>query len=315
MDEGTENAVTNALDAAIADVASKRFEELVRELRSQEVAEKVHTALRSLAGLQSGKMPLYTEWDALFYTAWYQPAHINLAYSLAYNILKLSTHSLNVGTLEVFDFGCGALAMQFGLALAAAEFLAECGTHWQISVISSDKSKDMRELGMRIWNRFIEDIATYPQLAPLQRVRREMKFHKLTDPAGTRWLIALHVAYQENFAEVSQALSSEIKCQKPDLILVTTNPNKRDWLYCPHPSTYERDYEVPSEFKTSDLLLKGNFIKTTSFRKNLWHTKNDIFSKSLSSAEVEFVCNYLTKLDTTWTAKDFEAICTAYTKR
>ena len=209
MDEQTQRVVTRALDTAIADVATKHFEELTRRLADLKMAENVYDALYCLEGLQQDIMPEYNIWDSLFYTLWYQPAHVNLAYTLARKVLT-DRNSLASGrdSLEVFDFGCGALAMQFGLALAAADRFKNRQTLPQVAIISCDTSEHMKTIGWRIWHRFVEVVAASPELVTLQQFCRGMKFSRLNDLNGMRWLTALHVAYSENADAVQEGLRS-----------------------------------------------------------------------------------------------------------
>ena len=217
MDERTQRAVTRALDTAISDVAAKWFEELARGLSDQDIANKVYGAFASLERLKSYKMPCYDDWDALFYSVWYQPAHINLAYTLVNKVPRHRNPLLSgIGSLEIFDFGCGALAMQFGLTLAAADALYERGTFPRIVIISCDASKDIREIGWKIWKCFTKEIANcamYPELGPLRHVCRNMQFERSKPKGiypGTRWLTVLHVTYKENAAEVKKELDERV---------------------------------------------------------------------------------------------------------
>ena len=87
MDEKTRAAVTNALDVAIAQVAQKEISRLSAGLSPDEIAKNICVALHELESLQQGGMPNYgNEWVAVFYLLWYQPAQINLAYTLAQKV-------------------------------------------------------------------------------------------------------------------------------------------------------------------------------------------------------------------------------------
>ena len=156
MNNRTLAAVTKALDTAIVSAADEHFNSLIAGLDDQEIVDNIHLALRSLERLQRGLMPDYDAWDALFYSLWYQPGHINLAYTLS----QLIPHGNNplrngIGSLQVVDFGCGALAMQFGLALAAADALEEHQKLPQVAVVSEDDSEAMKEIGWSIWHNFV----------------------------------------------------------------------------------------------------------------------------------------------------------------
>ena len=106
------------LDHVITTVSEQEFNRLASGLTIDEKTENVLDALKSLDVLQHGGMPNYdNKWVALFYH-WYQPSQINLAYSMIKSMIN-STGILNE-KLHIVDFGCGSLAMQFGVALAVA---------------------------------------------------------------------------------------------------------------------------------------------------------------------------------------------------
>ena len=320
MDALTQKAVTQALDTAISTVAEEWFEKLSHRMTEQEIAEKVCKTLRSLERLQRGEMPQYDAWDALFYALWYQPSQINLAYTLARNIPEsLNPLISGIGHLEVFDFGRGALAMNFGLSLASSDFARK--TPPRIFVAGGDASESMQQIGWEIWDCFIEEmceVKDYPELRSLRRTCFNMKVERKGTAPTARWLTILHVAYEENFDEVGQNLSDQIKLQKPDLIIATTHKVSEGWLYCPDLSLYEQNDSLSADIEATDLMFKGKFEKTTLFRKNLWHAKINTSDNHLSNEEKSFVKNYLTSLDTTWTAatktKQFSAACRAYVR-
>ena len=141
MDRKPMDAVGDALDTAITKVAKKRLASLSADQSDQRIAMRIYRSLDSLRQLQRGVMPDYNDWDALIYCLWYQPGHVNLAYTLARKV-PASKNPLvtGKGQLRVIDFGCGALAVQFGLALVAADTLARHRRLPQITVIPIDTS-------------------------------------------------------------------------------------------------------------------------------------------------------------------------------
>ena len=42
---------------------------------------------REIRKLVVGRMPVYDEWGAMLYVLWYQPSHINMAYTTALQLL------------------------------------------------------------------------------------------------------------------------------------------------------------------------------------------------------------------------------------
>ena len=163
MEAADQAAVAKALDSSIAHVASTEFDRLSTEAGDgQTVAKKIHEALRSLQNLRDfqdkNRKPNYDDpWVALLYLTWYQPAQVNLAYTLGRKILE-DTRPFLSGSLQVVDFGCGTLAMLFGLALSAAETHRKDHAHPQISIDLIDQSNDMRRIGLNMWFRFVKEI-------------------------------------------------------------------------------------------------------------------------------------------------------------
>lgn len=155
-----QEAVANALDHAIANVARAESSRLREEQSDEEVARGIETALRGLDGLRERRMPCYDDdWLAVLYSTWYQPSHINLAYSMIAAVAGRREGSLAPnGRLHVFDFGCGTMAMQFGVALATADALQQGQPPTAVSVTSIDSSQKMIDLGMKIWQNFKQEV-------------------------------------------------------------------------------------------------------------------------------------------------------------
>lgn len=308
-------AVTNALDIAIVSEAKEQCKKLFAGLDRQEIAEKILGALRSLERLQSGNMPNYDEWDSPFYILWYQPAHINLAYTLAKGLPKrLNPIKNGSGSLQVVDFGCGALAMQFGLALAVADAYEKYGRIPEVAIFSEDSSETMKEIGRKIWRRFIEEIAGNPKLRSLLEVCQSMKRGNHSKSDMTCWLTALHVAYREyeHKVRIHQGLSQRVQKYEPDLVLITTHPKNVVSAYTPDVSAYGKQKKT---LRNPDYALGRNFPKTTRFRRRLHEMLRDEFD-SLSTDDKNFVQIYLTNYNTAWVPDtDFHSQCILYKRR
>ncbi len=231
MDARTQRAVT-ALDKAIAEVAQEEFDRL-REIHGpQRTAEQIVCALDSLKKLQNGGKPKYDEWDAIFYVLWYQPSHINLAYTLARELLKGSGggyDSLRLDGnhyLHVEDFGCGAWAMQFGLALA----LAALGVPSQsptITVNPKDESSHMKDLGYSIWERFLDK--SHDELRKIfsNIFEDENNSVEWREDSDEVWLAGIHVMYDDNYIESRNTIRDVAREQNPDHVMLTTHTSKR----------------------------------------------------------------------------------------
>ena len=271
MDSSTEKAVTEALDTAIATVAEEQFTQLSRGLSNREVAEKVCKALCSFRAFQKGNLPDYDDWDALLYSVWYQPSQINLAYSLARRLFdKIMTGLISYDSHEVFDFGCGALAMQFGMALAAADVVEEHGVVPRIGIIPFDSSLSMINMGRKLWLRFmseVDDFKKHKELYRLRQVNKRITYGVLNAPAR-RWLSALHVAYRDNHVEVKENLKARVKDFMPDFVLVTCHPMDASFAFSPPELGYR---ETNSTCNNQGLAIIDNFkfLSTRTFREKI----------------------------------------------
>ena len=264
----------------------------------QQIASGICATLRSLDRLSRGDMPDYDDWDAIFYSLWYQPAQINLAYTLARQMLRNYTRQINrSGRLQVVDYGCGALAMQFGLALAVADTFEHPP---QVALISEDISEPMKTIGWKMWSNFVKEIAKHPELSSLLRVCQEMKSDDQNDPRAFCWLTALHVAYEENADDVKSELDAQVAHWEPDLVLVTTHKVSEDWAYCPPDNGYSDHSEV---FSGTNIALRGRFHASTYFRQELCEDYIGDTPDALELLDEDdfwFTRNYLKQLPTNW---------------
>ena len=313
----TERSVTRALDASIAYVATQELDRLGASLTPLQAAEAIIGSLRAFRGLKSRRMPRYDVWDALLYTTWYQPSQINLAYSIARKVTKAKNpFRSGSGSLEVFDFGCGALAMQFGLALAAADTMKKHHTCPEITIASRDKNKSMRRIGKKLWRRFVDEIAdekTYPELNTLRQVCTTMKVGNYGNPSATRWLTVLHVAYRESAAEVKKALDARISKTEPDVVLVTAHPGFDGWAYSLDESTGYRKREKGFGLKNLKL-FDGRFKETRDFRWSLFTENIKHVGDSLNPEDEEFSRVYLSGI-VSWYPKNYESKCFFYDRQ
>ena len=154
--------IEESLDRAIAKTAYAEFTRLQKGLNSEEVAGNIHTALVELSKLRSLEMPDYcNQWVPIFYTTWYQPSQVNLAYSLIREVMGRQEGSLTRnadGNLYVVDFGCGALATQIGLTLAVAYALKKGQNINRVEVYGLDSSQPMIDMGGRLWGEWGKEI-------------------------------------------------------------------------------------------------------------------------------------------------------------
>ena len=167
MDARTTRLVASAIDSAIQTVGDAEYQRLSQGLSLYERKSKIQFALNSLDLLRSGNQPDYSnEWVALFYVLWYQPKQINLAYGLINEMLNRrngNAFTLNRnGVLRIIDFGCGALATQFAVALFAAEAIDTGPSFQEIMIDSFDINQPMIDIGRRVWEQFKSETAAIP---------------------------------------------------------------------------------------------------------------------------------------------------------
>ncbi len=309
MDPTTCAAVTTALDIAIARVAKQELTRLSTGLSDRCRARRVYTSLRELAGLQGNTKPTYDEWVAVFYSLWYQPAHINLAYTCAQRIpADINPIVRGEGALQVFDFGCGALATKFGLALAAADALREGSQLQTITVQSCDESEAMKDIGKKIWCDFVNEIEpvanTDPKVAAVWFACESIVFDGQVDSQeSTRWLTALHVAYATNAHEVKACLNRRVKFWAPDVVLVTSHPSFTHHRFCPqcgYCCCWDETFKCSPGPYTPDverLRLEGMLSNTSKLRLQI----GECISNSLQDCERSFVSRYLQTRAVHWT--------------
>ena len=231
---------TNILDHVITTVSEQEFNRLASGLTINEKTENVRDALESLGKLQKGEMSDYhDEWVALFYH-WYQPAHINLAYSMIKSIIN----STEKEKLYIVDFGCGSLAMQFGVALAVADTINKKSIT-EIRIDSIDTSQAMIEIGKKMWEEFTRykcfhpacEIITPEYHNDIRRVELAqsgdywISDHWISDHwISDCWISAIHPVYDENKDDIKQSLKSLRDILDPDVCFVSTHHSKKSLL-------------------------------------------------------------------------------------
>ena len=282
---------TNILDHVITTVSEQEFNRLANGLTINEKPEdKVRYALESLGKLQKGEMSDYhDEWVALFYS-WYQPSQINLAYSMIQSIIN-STDILNE-KLHIVDFGCGSLAMQFGVALAVADTIITKNKKsiTEIRIDSIDTSQAMINIGKEMWEQF----KLYKYFRPACKIIKP-KYYQLSDIGQVelaqssdrdRWISAIHAVYDENKDDIKQSLKSLRNRFYPHVCFVSTHDSKKSLLKEVWPfSSKPRKTELSLQFN-------GELTKITEWRRNL--------NKTLSQSH-----GYL-KIPVTWERRDPE---------
>ena len=241
-------AVANAIREAIDSVCLTEIENQCSITPQGNVLGKLINAESGFRRMGEGYRPTYDLWDAVVYSLWYQPCHINMAYGLINWLSSLSrrTHALDAGgkEIEVIDFGAGAWAMQFGVVLAGAEILEWGGTIPKITFHSLDTSAIMLNIGERIWDRFVGYALRDDALTSVVEASRNIASAKIAidahtpfesilriNPENEKWLSALHVVYDDTLDDVRTSLASIANLVKPSICLMTANNRKRRELW------------------------------------------------------------------------------------
>ena len=217
MNARTTGLVAIAIDSAIQKAGEAEYQRLSDGLSLGECKSRVQLALNSLRLLQSGEQPEYTdEWVALFYTLWYQPKQINLAYGMIKKMLSLRNSDSFIlnpnGQLHVIDLGCGALAMQFVVALAATDAIAKGQNIKQITIHSSDTSQIMIDLGRKLWQQFQVEPSVTPSMDQALSLIEPQYDTSLPDFFREQfrgidyWVSAIHALYEDNTDAIRHAL-------------------------------------------------------------------------------------------------------------
>ena len=169
---------------------------------------------------------------AAAYLFTYQASHIGVAWAMVQELARNRPDSnllhTDSGKLHVIDFGCGALAMQFGVALAVADAI-EKGEQIDTVVIDGiDTSRQMQDMGMSAWWEFCKAVDGDPRLENLSRACGLITFNCHENyrsvqqiPDAEVWLSAMHAVYQGNKVAIKRAFKHFRENAAPSAILTT----------------------------------------------------------------------------------------------
>ena len=306
----SQQLVRDALDRAITAVAKDEFKRLRSGLSRFEVAQEVEAALNSLNRLRRGVMPEYDKWDALFYITWYQPSHINLTYSIIKEMLSESVF-LNDG-LHVADFGCGSLAMQFGVALAVADEIEQGRQVTKIRFELIDDSKPMVRLGKKLWKQFKIEVNKESRLSHLAEACKIIRHRRNTSASVKRqrwanacWVSAVHAVYRQNKEVVKQELSALVNTLSPNVCYTTTHNHEEgrnllSEIWTSNSELYNSDWERTWKTKPQ---FSGNLSRVTQWRTSLCER---LFRQPIGGIDDSLIRNYLSnpRYPVTWQWRD-----------
>ena len=150
----TDIYIERVIAQAIADVARQEYSRLASGLQPFEIIERLTEALTELRGLSRGYMPSYNPWVTLCYLTWYQPHHINLAYTILGElpgpIRKTLIDVQSSGRFRWIDFGCGSLPMHVALYAAASIGRILASPQSRILGTGIDSSNHMLRIGRQV---------------------------------------------------------------------------------------------------------------------------------------------------------------------
>ena len=216
-------AVLNSLDQAIAEAVQAECDKLTPGWTLSErkdhigwVSNHIREALRKLTS------PNY-QWPLAppVYAGIYQWSHVNIAYSMIKKMVTLSNPQNDILTdsskLHVMDFGCGAFAMSFGLALALTEAIESGQKVTEVRIDAIDNSTFMMDMGQTIWDTFVKNVSRNANLASTRKacalIDSQTHTSVETVPRATDkncWVSALHTIYRDNqsLSEVKRSLAN-----------------------------------------------------------------------------------------------------------
>ena len=227
LDKAIARAGLNALTAAME---KPPYVSMQPDAKRQEVSSKSDALRKSLGNLVP---PDYADdVTAAAYLFTYQTSHIGLAWAMIRDMTqnRLDSNLLltDSGKLHVIDFGCGALAMQFGVALAVAEAIENGEQIDMVTIDGIDTSKQMQDMGMSVWQEFSKAVDSGLRLEALSRACRLIEYNCHDNyrsvqqiPDAEVWLSAMHAVYQSNKDEIKRVFGHFRKNATPTAVFAT----------------------------------------------------------------------------------------------
>lgn len=295
-------AIADCVDSAFAAVLSAEFDRLTAGMSRNQIDTWLYRSERNIGLLRSGgDMPNYCDpMVVLRYVIQYHLGHINLAYTLVKNS-NSDRRLTNTGRLQVVDFGAGTLAMSFGMALAAADALADGENITTLMVDAIDTGRPMMELGLKLWTEFANEVSQRHGMEPLAKAVQLIR-HSLHDnhrsvqelDNSDCWLSSLHTIYDDNEATVRFALTTLCGTLDPNLMILTcfagkshianrVVPTGRDWQRGRDPQLRFNGFIDNSQ--AAGVAFDRSFQPTTWYNCRLYTDPRDV-ATFISRAEV-----------------------------
>lgn len=292
--ERCRSTVVALLDRVIANTAQNHFNKISEGLPNPTIADNHEKALKEQDKLSAGmEKPIYDDdWFALHYLLYYQPKQINLAY----HAIKWMPTDKQIGInarLNIFDFACGSLATQFGLAIAMADIIDCGGDIDHVLIENVDSAPAMVKLGETMWKAFKEEALElgHPlneavekiEHIPYSGVEADNRLIPLTDTSYTPYFTMLHGIYDDGLDLVKERVNAWFLQLNPNIGIITSQDFKKDQLNklssnlteVSHLQTANRasreQNNYPSEFWC------GKLDKITGFRRRIDNNFRDYF--------------------------------------
>lgn len=239
--ERCRSTVVALLDRVIANTAQNHFNKISEGLHDAAIANNHEKALKEQDKLSEGmEKPIYDDdWFALHYLLYYQPKQINLAY----HAIKWMPTDRQIGInarLNVFDFACGSLATQFGLAIAIADIIDCGGDIDHVLIEDVDSAPAMVKLGETMWKVFKEEALElgHPlkeavekiEYIPYADIEDDNRLIPLTDTSYTPYFTMLHGIYNDDLDLVKRRVNAWFRQLNPSLGIITSQDFKKAQL-------------------------------------------------------------------------------------
>ena len=218
------------LNALVAAMEKSPYVSMNPDAQRQAVLAKSDDLRNSLGSLVP---PDYSDdVTAAAYLFTYQTSHVGLAWAMIQDMAQNRPNSnlllTDSGKLHVIDFGCGALAMQFGVALAVADAIENDERIDTVVIDGIDTSRQMQDIGTSTWQEFSKAIDSDLRLEALSRACRLIEYNCHDSyrsvsqiPDAEVWLSAMHAVYQSNKNEIKRAFRHFRKNATPTAVLAT----------------------------------------------------------------------------------------------
>ena len=281
-------------------------------------ARYAEKSLSSLDRLKLGDMPEYNDWDALFYPTWYQPRQVNLVYSILNGIKIDGTDRGIFGNgdekIRVIDFGCGCLATNIAVAIAASDLATQDCQVPEIVIDNIDNSPEMIHVGKRIWESFQDKMRVqvkHPICSIFDKINYEThtSLSTLNDPSPSTlcYLTSIHCAYRQSLYRIRKNLVDLIHRFKPIGLFLTTHSSKKKVLEKVTPYQVNFQYDLIHS-GTIDSWFSGQASLITKWRRELYERNlRPPESSSPNSVDYDFIRKYLSN-QVKWDSDDSETL-------